>query len=139
MTGSDSSMPRTLTRRECEILRGLLTPYERESLTALLWAASSSPGARQRRTVTSVLLDLALRSQLRGGRVVTRADLPSLVDAALRKVPWLHQVDDWVPPDPALDVRVEYLDHPPFRIYTRRAAIHHRQSDHVKVRMCRWR
>jgi hypothetical protein len=91
------------------LLAARLRPFDPGSLWTMLRAAGASPGVTHRTPSLACLVASAIRGGGAGGRRPARPnDLGGLLDAARRAEPALATLEDHVPVDPTLDVRVRF-------------------------------
>lgn len=95
-------------RRSGDLLRVLLRPLDPDSLWLVLRAAGASPGVAHRGVTLAHLVSRALRGAARGRHRVAPGGLTGLLDAAGRAEPALAMLEDHIPLDPTLDVRVRF-------------------------------
>jgi hypothetical protein len=96
-------------RREALItpFRELLTTFRALSLVRVIEAAAVSPTAAHRALSLGRLFADAVRLWPDGRREASAADLPHLATAAANRSPEFASLEDYVPLDPRLDVRVD--------------------------------
>ena len=91
-------------------LSAIIGEYDREELWALLLGAGASPTIRQRWSSLGFLVHAFAQTSTHGSKPADESTLAQLLSAVDSANPGYAQHEDYLPPDPRLDVRVRLDD-----------------------------